>query len=550
MKKNIKDGILYIDDTNKYISEREYQLKSLNEVHFFDGIKYIEHEAFIYNKLKTLELPTELIEIGEKAFAYNNINSIKFNDKLKIIGNYSFMYNKLNYVELPDSVEVIGPDSFDDNVVVKYKNYVYDTNFTKKFGFDNIINGSKIVSIVPNFNFESLDDIIIELLPKDIDSIKGYMTNYKEFDKLVEKYNIKKSTIETIEIYKSFFKMCYTLGLFNTGGSALKETKEAIEILCNKYNIDDINQMFNQVYLTIYKPKFREIIICEIDNDNLKNVIGTLYDKFNKIKDSILIQKEEKIGILSASLKDDPLKLQELEEIKKIRKQINLDEVLDYIINYNYRVDDDCLELKQIIDILSIYLNQIDFNRIQRLYRLSKYKEHTKYFTFFYGTKDNIKYEWLSGDNPLNIILGYECDCCSKLHANGEDIMIQSMINPSIKTLVLYDRNKIIGKSTAYYDEKNGYLIFNNVEIRNGYKPTMDVFYSFMDAIEKQKEALELKGYVVNDIRIGMKNNNLDQIIKNMLEIEHNDLLKNYNYSNYEGDANSFSGQAIVKVKK
>lgn len=548
---NIKDGILYIDDTSRYVNEREYMIKSINDIHFFDGIKYIEHEAFMYNKLKTLQLPAELIEIGEKAFAYNELNSVKFNDKIKFIGNYSFMYNKLKYVELPDSVEYIGSDSFDDEVVVKYKNYIYDTNFSKKFGFNNIIPASKIVSVVPNFNFDHLDDILINLLPKDIDSIKGYATNYKDYYKLIDKYNIEKPTnMENMEKYESFFKMCYILGLFHTGGDSHKEVIYLLEDLLNKYNIDDIHQMFNQVFLTKYKPKFKELIMFEYNNPNLKNIISVLYNKFDIIKKSIIKQKEERIGILTSKSRKNPELLEELEEIKKLRKQINIDDVLDYIINRNFKVSNDCLKLKSIMDVLSTYLNQYEFNNIQRLYKLSKYKENDKYFTFFEGNIDNIKYSWISGDDPLNIILGYECDCCSKLSASGEDIMIQSMLNPAIKTLVLYDNDKVIGKATAYYNEKQCYLIFNNVEIRNGYNPSINVFNAIIKAIELQVELLEEKGYSVVETRIGMKNNNLKELIKDNLKIEQTKLLKNYQYNNYDGDANSLEGQAIVKVKK
>ena len=542
--------ILKIDDSSIYVRERKYAVKSICSVEFPINIKYIEHEAFYCNKIENLTLPEELLEIDEKAFAYNYISSIKFNNKLKRIGSYAFFNNQLKYVELPDSLEYIGMECFDENVILKYKNHIYDREFFEKFGFDNIIRASKIFSIMPDFNLDKIDEFILDLLPKDIDSIKGYSTNYKEFDKLITKYNVEKKDKKSIEKYNSFFKLCYTMGLFNTGGSALKETIEAIEVLCNKYNLDDINQMFNQVFLIRYKPKFREIVICEIENDNLKDIIGILYNKFDIIKNSIIKNKEEKIGILTAKSKKDLSKKEELEEIRKLRKQINLDEVLNYVINYNYKIDDDCLEMKKIVNILSAYLNQVDFNHIQRMYKLSKYKEHDKYFTFFNGEKNNIKYSWISGDNPLNIILGYECDCCSKLHASGEDIMIQSMLNPNIKTLVLFDSNdRIIGKTTAYYNEKDRYMLFNNIEIRNGYNASFKELEVIIEAILKQKQLFELKGYEINDIRIGMKNNDLEQMIKNVFEIEMTKLLKNYNYINYEGDANNFQGQAIVKIK-
>ena len=67
-------------------------------------------------------------------------------------------------------------------------------------------------------------------------------------------------------------------------------------------------------------------------------------------------------------------------------------------------------------------------------------------------------------------------------------------------------------------------------------------------AIKEQVKDMEKRGLMVNDIRIGMNNNDLYDEVKECYKITNNMLL-NYNYHNYEGDANSKNGQAIVVLR-
>lgn len=59
------------------------------------------------------------------------------------------------------------------------------------------------------------------------------------------------------------------------------------------------------------------------------------------------------------------------------------------------------------------------------------------------------------------------------------------------------------------------------------------------------------RGYPVDDIRIGMKNNDLeDAIVDSGIEIIHTNFLENYLFNGYIGDASDEKkGQAIIKRK-
>lgn len=229
-----------------------------------------------------------------------------------------------------------------------------------------------------------------------------------------------------------------------------------------------------------------------------------------------------------------------------------------------FMIKEENKELLEIANILGSYINQEYFDNIQNIYEKSKevVKNEKQIFNNI-GEKNNgrFHYAWLSGDDPVNIVLGYICDCCAKYDAAGEDIMIQSMINPSVKNLVIYDgMQNIIGKSTAYYNMKEKYIVFNNIEMQEKFienkkttaKQKKEVLEAILRGIKDQIKSMQEKGYEVIDVRMGMLRNDLkEEILAKKIKIVHKNLLKNYNYKDYAGDANDeIEGQAIVKILK
>lgn len=48
--------------------------------------------------------------------------------------------------------------------------------------------------------------------------------------------------------------------------------------------------------------------------------------------------------------------------------------------------------------------------------------------------------------------------------------MVQSMINPNIKNLIIYDSMRnVVGKTTAFYNYNQKYILFNNIEIKRSF---------------------------------------------------------------------------------
>lgn len=112
----------------------------------------IESDAFAFNNLYELTIPSSVQEIGDYAFHHNQISSLRIVDTLekpshlKNIGFESFSYNRLGQVVIPGSVTDIGSRAFYQNVLKKViiKRTADDALAKVTFG-DNWNHGSTII---------------------------------------------------------------------------------------------------------------------------------------------------------------------------------------------------------------------------------------------------------------------------------------------------------------------------------------------------------------------------------------------------------------------
>ena len=125
-----------------------------------------------------------------------------------------------------------------------------------------------------------------------------------------------------------------------------------------------------------------------------------------------------------------------------------------------------------------------EFEKAQNIYNFASNDSEFKYVGKKVG---KYTYRWLEGRDPYNLILGNLVNCCAKVGGAGEDIMVQSMVNPKIKNLVVYKGSEIIAKTTVY--KNNDYLLCNNIEIKDSImfsdKTTDDMLNEILDVIIK-----------------------------------------------------------------
>ena len=196
------------------------------------------------------------------------------------------------------------------------------------------------------------------------------------------------------------------------------------------------------------------------------------YTSFEMISDYTLKRHKEAISKKNTEIKveRDSVKVQELSVLKKNLKNISYEDICYYINHNTFDVRDQNEKLLSVVNELAVHINQDEFDEIQDIYEQSK-NVLKNIPSVKDDLKNNITYHWSKSDSPVNIILGYLVDCCAKLGAAGEDIMRQSMINPDIANLIIYDENnQVLGKATAYYNSRKKYLfLWGNYGKNKGY---------------------------------------------------------------------------------
>ena len=585
--KKTRIPLVILDENTKSVNKREYLKKHVKKVVLNDNLESIGDSAFKNNEIENITLNSELKEIGENAFANNKIDSIIFNNKLEVIKSFAFKSNYISSLELPESIRVIGfeafarnnlkhvilPDNiekissqaFDRTVSFTYRNIFIDKFEAHKFGNNNIFKIAFIKSKVPNFDFKNIDVEEFDIIPMSVDGIKGFVNNRKRYYKFKKELNISDDFdfeddmdyfIPTQSI--DFMRLCYVLGYFNSNGEKLTEIENDIRKIYDEIGKTGISKSFSRLRFVDYNKKIAEVIRKDLNPSLFPFVLAAFYNRYDEINKGIIKSRENDIAKLNTARKKLALKNMDTSEVeqtlkimKKNLKNYDLNDVMNYITYNTFEIKKENKEMEKVLPYLIGNINNEGFEALNRLLTAAKKVEKNNLYEFK-GEANNLEYEWLNNADPLNLVLGYIVDCCAKYKGAGEDIMIQSMTNPNFKNLVVYNGSEVLAKTTAFYN--NDYILCNNIEVSRSYLESSKTSY---DDLEKlcltiiEALTIQAKKLGVSEVRIGMLRNDLNSFILDLgINVERRRLLDNYNFKNYEGDANNaFYGQAIVYKK-
>ena len=586
-RKNNDISNLVIDSGTKTIEKREYYNRDIKDVTLNDDLEVIEESAFKNNKIQALKLNSNLKVIGKLAFSDNQIKHVEFNEGLEIIDGHAFKNNKLTeinlpstlrtikicafkgneikHVNLPDSVTEIDFGAFDFGVSFTYKGHNFDGKCIDYFGSDSIPKLAHIKSLVPNANLNNLTKMELKYLPLETDLVKGFFNNKKRFSKLKARLDISEEFrfLEDYDFFvpsefEDFMKICTTLGYFNSNGVKLDELENKLIEIYETIGKSGVHKTVSKMKNMKYNKKLAEVALQNDDLTLLPQVLPSFFNRYEEISKGIIKSRQNDITKLNTARKKlieknlDTKEIDEaIKELKKNLKKYDLSDVIKYINNNTFVINEENPEMANIIPYLIGNIDNKGFQTLNRLLSLAK-RSPENYMANFEGEKNNMNYKWLDNKDPLNLALGYIVDCCAKYRSLGEDIMIQSMTNPNIKNLVIYKNDKIIAKTTAFYN--NDYILCNNIEVAHTFlenkntsrKDLNELTLLIITALTKQAEYLN-----VNEVRIGLLRNDLQEYLECLaIYVEHRDLFENYKFKDYEGDANNIVyGQASVYIK-
>lgn len=442
-----------------------------------------------------------------------------------------------------------------------------------EFRPDLIMDWVKIyVSKAGNVNKDMLSKMSLEIMM----NLPATRENANMIKQGIGNYNNFKARHELVlPNYDSFFKMCYALGMFDGDMKTIKENTQVLDDLFRNEVIyeERIHSVFKNFDLKNPYNKNASHIIVEALKQDIAHLLGIkrsphvvkdadmkrVYNEFYAIKRHI--EKAYKIDIRNINPKikeilNPNMEKEQLEQLKReVEIRVNsmstlgLREVEYYLNNNIFLIREGNEELSSITSQLK-GISQETFDKIQDLYEASKGRKKELIQTIDSG-HDYI-YQWSASDNPTNLVLSEHVHCCARMDGPGEDIMVQSMLNPFVQNLIIRDKNlNIVAKTTAFYNKEKNYILFNNVEAPKTVKGFQEEEKNMIkDAIKRaaydQAMALSILKDTDVEIRIGMRT---DIFLEHDLPVfkGKENLLVNYPYYGYEGDASDPEyGQGIL----
>ncbi len=528
-----------------------YDCLNLEEIHLPESLEVIKELAFTNcNKVNKITL-SNYSNLAQPGFSnlLGNINHMYFNPKT---GELILTKNKISKKDNLDEID--------------FNKYIETLNCNKK---DAIILSSL-------FTLEDLKDKKLNFIPSIIEHIyrePNYETiiiniskNNKEFNNLYKKLSIdvylKNNLLmsnNASEIY-SLFKFAYNIGAFNENQIERQKACEFIATLFQKnmINMYNIDSYFSKLKINGYNKEWADFVMDKanaselFDSDTIAyNYITKAYNEFPAIKEfarsnkgnqhynkitldacKTYLSESKFLGITStnediASLLSKFTRNQETFNIaNEIRNEYLSSNINDHLLSEI--LNEKAIIEKQIAD-TTANLRKIAY--------------------------DTFTFEFLSKYDATNFVLGKYCSCCSHLEAAGLSIVKASILHPDCQNLVIRNKEgKIVAKSTLYINKKEGYGVFNTIEVDEDITPEekKHIFKKYMQAValfaEKYNE--ENKNNPLKQINVGVRKNDLLKELEKHT-IESRTILKGIDFSiygkntfYYEGDWKH--GQRIV----
>lgn len=102
-------------------------------------VKEIGDSAFIFDKLKSVDIPNSVTIIGKQAFAQNELSSITIPNGVTSIGELAFLDNSITSIVIPASVTTIEEGAFNKNKLTDSQAFIYKRNIDGSVDYSTIV---------------------------------------------------------------------------------------------------------------------------------------------------------------------------------------------------------------------------------------------------------------------------------------------------------------------------------------------------------------------------------------------------------------------------
>lgn len=445
---------------------------------FEDGSYYVYDDNFIYSIskkdiIKKYKQAALLVEIPHKVIIFEELKK-KYNVTDELLSNGNIISNF--DVEALDFIL----SHYDETMINILNNngfFSEEKLDLKKLNVNDVI--IKSYKIITEFNIK--DTFYHQMIFYKTFNLEQLRKIFKVLDRNTKRLFLESKIFDDVphsETLADLYKFADMLGCFNED---IKVRQRSINFLVEKIFADNINGVkndynisgdtihkiandfidsakFNKDFINFFIENYREILNEEFEKAGF---INRLYLNFDDIKAKCTSNKGQQ-----RQLKVTMSKCRYYLATKKFNDIPPKYKKLAYLIGKWYEEQDAFDYSKWIMeDVTSSPRN------IFTPYTYDESKSPT--YQFDNDTKWDLKeeghefnYEWLPKQDINNLILGKYCNCCAHVLGAGAGIMRASMLSINHQNLVIKNETGIIAKATIYVNRKEGYAVFNNIEVK------------------------------------------------------------------------------------
>ena len=500
------------------------------------GVKKIESLAFGYSpKIKIINVPkAEKIEKANFEYLKNVSKFILKADcetNCKILCKYMKKEGGIFYLSNNPIENGHNAREYKE-LNIEIANLLWNTKYLKECRQKHV---GEMYGFIKNQVFKEKEDFLAFVKDKNINFFKNLklpmdkysFVNRLNFYKLYYNLGGFMKPVEEVRTTKKGHKITKEVDYAQMVGEFLKERIAAKELQLNikqdmfsGMGLNGFNPEFTRFFLD--KNNFRELIDAEKNNPGF---IARCYNEFYDVQRTNTSNRGEQRQLKPTIKKfkeyfADVLFRGVTKENIAIAKRISGYFARQATFDRAIKIDDERRANNTPNNILSAHLKEYDvFEEIEKLKNeIEKSSADTLGILTELSNK-KFTYDWLEKNDPSNFILGKLCSCCAHIEGVGFGIMRASIIHPDVQNLVIRDKNQwIIAKSTLYVNRKEGYGVFNNIEINRNVKNSdkKDIYNKIMEAVKAFAEAYNKENpeNPLKKLTVGMNFNDLESIIK------------------------------------
>lgn len=500
---------------------------SLEKIEIPDSVTRIEKNAFSgCNKLSSVVIPDGLTDIEESTFqGCRKLHSVKIPDSVTRIGICAFAgCSSLEKIKIPDHVTAIQTYAFKDCVNLTS---IAIPDGVKDLGLGALENcsGLKELHLPDDLTFcDALngcsDDLVINYRGSDI-TYKAFTLTQEQSDGLEDQkcLDIAKDATDILGdgIYSPVLvsKLCNaehggkleqtaaqikkdfrTIGFYDIKNSADTKAKEELTALFQADRksrgvvpkiIDALTIASTELHIppeqivkSFEEKKFRNAVMamrscnkgnrfCDVEaalfamNFDVNMVKNVILENPNKDYASVLLcesykKKDEHLLDLAKWVAYHPDVSQDLvKDIVKYRNGVTID-VSDNVNSVRARIS----RGRAVLEIQAIENAYLDFKFADCKCNLPKTEvELGDYKAYIMDAQD-----------PRQVMIGYDTDCCQHLGGEGETAMMYGLVNPDAGFFVIEDKRsgKILAQAETWQTADGEKLVFDNIEFADDRK--------------------------------------------------------------------------------